>query len=274
VSGVLVVCATPIGNLGDVTLRVLDALREADAIACEDTRRTATLLARYEIAAPLVALHEHNEAARAGELVGRVRAGERIALVTDAGTPVVSDPGGRVIGAAIAAGAPVVVLPGASAVTAALVASGLGGDGREGAGFVFAGFLPRGPRRAAAAVRRLDALGLPIVAFESPQRLAGTLRELAADAPDRRAAVCRELTKLHEEVGRGTLAELAERFAGPARGEVALVLAAAPPTAPEPPADALAELADAVGTRRAADLAARLTGAPRNRLYRALTERG
>jgi 16S rRNA (cytidine1402-2'-O)-methyltransferase len=261
--GALVVCPTPIGNLSDVTLRLLEELRSADVVACEDTRRTGILLERHGISVPLLAVHEHNEAARAGELVERVRGGERVALATDAGMPAVSDPGARIVNAVARAGLPVTVLPGPSAVTAAVAASGFGAGG-----FVFAGFLPRPAAKAAAEVRRLDAAGLPVVAFESPQRLAGTLAALAEAQPDRPAVVCRELSKLHEQVERGRLADLARTFAAPARGEVTLVLAAAA-AAGDVPEDALAELVAAVGARRAAGLASRLTGVPRNRLYRA-----
>jgi 16S rRNA (cytidine1402-2'-O)-methyltransferase len=267
--GVLVVCPTPIGNLSDVTLRLLEELRRADVVACEDTRRTRILLERHGISAPLLAVHEHNEAARAGELVERIRSGQRVALATDAGMPAVSDPGARIVAAVAAAGLSVTVLPGPSAVTAAVAASGLGGSG-----FVFAGFLPRPAAKAAAEIRRLDASGLPVVAFESPQRLPATLAALADAQPDRRAAVCRELTKLHEQVERGRLADVAELFAAPPKGEITLVLAAARAAADtaDVPEDALAELVAAVGARRAAALASRLTGVPRNRLYRASTK--
>jgi 16S rRNA (cytidine1402-2'-O)-methyltransferase len=267
--GVLVVCPTPIGNLSDVTLRLLEELRRADVVACEDTRRTRILLERHGISAPLLAVHEHNEAARAGELVERIRSGQRVALATDAGMPAVSDPGARIVAAVAAAGLSVTVLPGPSAVTAAVAASGLGGSG-----FVFAGFLPRPAAKAAAEIRRLDACGLPVVAFESPQRVPATLAALAEAQPDRRAAVCRELTKLHEQVERGRLADLAELFAAPPKGEITLVLAAARAAADaaDVPEDALAELVAAVGARRAAALASRLTGVPRNRLYRASTK--
>ena len=266
--GALVVCPTPIGNLSDVTLRLLEELRSADVVACEDTRRTRILLERHGISVPVLAVHEHNEAARAGELVERIRAGERVALATDAGMPAVSDPGARIVSAVAEAGLPMTVLPGPSAVTAAIAASGLGGSG-----FTFAGFLPRPAAKAAAAVRRLDACGLPIVAFESPQRLAATRAALADAQPGRRAVVCRELSKLHEQVERGTLADLAQAFSGPAKGEVTLVLAAADVAADpaDVPEDAMAELAAAVGARRAAAIASRLTGVPRNQLYRAAT---
>ena len=268
--GALVVCPTPIGNLSDVTLRLLEELRSADVVACEDTRRTRILLDRHGIAVPLLAVHEHNEAVRAPEVVERIRRGERVALATDAGMPAVSDPGARIVAAVAAAGLEVTVLPGPSAVTAAVAASGLGG-----AGFVFAGFLPRPASRAAAEVQRLDASGLPVVAFESPRRLPATLAALAAAEPDRAAAVCRELSKVHEQVQRGTLADLAERFATAPKGEVTLVLAGVPPRAggeQDVPADALAELVAAFGSRRAAALASRLTGVPRNRLYQTATK--
>jgi 16S rRNA (cytidine1402-2'-O)-methyltransferase len=268
--GALVVCPTPIGNLSDVTLRLLDELRSADVVACEDTRRTRILLDRHGISVPVLAVHEHNEAARAPDLVERIRRGERVALATDAGMPAVSDPGARIVAAVAAAGLEVTVLPGPSAVTVAVAASGLGG-----AGFVFAGFLPRPAARAAAEVRRLDACGLPVVAFESPRRLPATLAALAAAEPDREAAVCRELSKVHEQVERGRLAELTERFPAAPKGEVTLVLAAVPVRAGgdvDVPADALAELVAAFGSRRAAALASRLTGVPRNRLYQTATK--
>jgi 16S rRNA (cytidine1402-2'-O)-methyltransferase len=266
--GVLVVCPTPIGNLSDVTLRLLEELRAADVVACEDTRRTRVLLDRHGIPATLLSVHEHNESARAPEIVARVAAGERVALATDAGMPAVSDPGARVVAAVAAAGLPVTVLPGPSAVTAAVAASGLGGGG-----FVFAGFLEKPAARAAAQVRRLSAAGLVVAAFESPRRLPATLAALAAEEPDRRAVVCRELSKLHEQIERATLAELAGRFRTPPKGEITIVLApAAAQAVPDVPADALAELAAVLGSRRAAALASRLTGVPRNRLYRAVTK--
>jgi 16S rRNA (cytidine1402-2'-O)-methyltransferase len=212
-----VVCPTPIGNLRDITLRALDELREADAIACEDTRRTRVLLDRYEIEGRLVSFHEHNERRRVGELMERMRAGETVALVSDAGTPVVSDPGFLLVRECIAAGVAVEVLPGASAVQVAVVASGL-----PAARWCFVGFLPRkrGQRE-----RLLADTPETLVAFESPRRLSATLDMLAELDPARPAAVCRELTKLHEEVARGTAAELAERYRErPAKGEVVLVI--------------------------------------------------
>ena len=262
----LAVCATPIGNLDDVTLRVLRELAEADVVLCEDTRRTRGLLERHGIRARLLSYHEHNEAARTAELLPRLAAGERMALVSDAGLPAVNDPGARLISAALEAGVPVTVLPGPSAVETALVASGLAGDRYQ-----FLGYLPRGERALAALWQELALVPWPAVAFESPRRLPATLRSLAAAAPERRVAVCRELTKQFEEVVSGTAAEVADRFPEPPKGEVTLVLGAGEAEEPEEGAAlaAVAELASlGVGRRRAADLVSRLTGVPRNRLYR------
>jgi 16S rRNA (cytidine1402-2'-O)-methyltransferase len=266
----LVVCATPIGNLQDVTLRVLEALREADAVLCEDTRRTQVLLDRFEIrAARLVSVHRHNEARRVAELLPRLAAGETHALVSDAGLPGVNDPGGRLLAAAIAAGQPVTVLPGASAVETALVASGL-----AAAQYRFLGYLPRRDAELDAlwdAARRWE---YAAVAFESPRRLQRALARLASADPGRRVAVCRELTKIHEEVVRGTAAELAGRYASTTvKGEVTIVVAAAGDSRPRPDlaqaVGAVEELLHAGATRRAAvDVVSRLSGVPRNALYR------
>jgi 16S rRNA (cytidine1402-2'-O)-methyltransferase len=263
----LAVCATPIGNLADVTLRLLDELRAADVVACEDTRHTGTLCARHGISPRLVSLHEHNEAKRVPELLQRLAAGERVALVSDAGTPVVSDPGARLVAAALDAGIEVTVLPGPSAVTAAVAVSGLASGG-----FVFCGFLPRSASQLGALLDRLDASALPVIAFESPRRLPATLAALAERDPARRAAVCRELTKLHEQVVRGRVGDLADRFSTPPKGEVTLVLEAAGGRAAGDVDDvALGDLAGELGARRAAELVARLTGRPRNELYRRIT---
>ncbi|HEV3379232.1 MAG TPA: 16S rRNA (cytidine(1402)-2'-O)-methyltransferase [Thermoleophilaceae bacterium] len=276
-SGRLVVCPTPIGNLEDVTLRVLAALREADVVACEDTRRTRVLLDRYGVKARLVSYHEHNERSRAGALVERMREGETVALVSDAGMPLVSDPGYVLVRACVAAGLPVEVLPGPSAAITALVASGLPADEWR-----FAGFLPRkkGELR-----RLLTEPGGTLVAFESPRRVPGTLALLAALDPDRPVAVCRELTKAHEEILRGRASELAERYADEApRGEVVLVLGPAAAesaetagSGPAPPAglDALRRLVEAgAKPRAAAAIVAELTGGKANELYRAMTRDG
>jgi 16S rRNA (cytidine1402-2'-O)-methyltransferase len=269
VSGRLVVCPTPIGNLEDVTLRVLSALRDADVVACEDTRRTRVLLERYGVQASLVSYHEHNERERAAELVDRMRGGAVVALVSDAGMPLVSDPGYVLVQGCVAAGLEVEVLPGPSAALAALVASALPADAWR-----FAGFLPR--KRAGL----VEAFGSPetLVAFESPRRVASSLRVLAELDPERPVAVCRELTKVHEEVVRGTAAELAERYteADP-RGEVVLVVGGAPPSEgpSEAAVDAVRRLVDAgAKPRTAASVVAELTGAPVNALYRAVTTPG
>jgi len=271
VSGRLVVCPTPIGNLEDITLRTLSALREADVVACEDTRRTRVLLDRYGVSARLVSYHEHNEAARSVELVARMREGEVVALVSDAGTPLVSDPGYLLVRGCVAAGLPVEVLPGPSAAITALVASGLPADEWH-----FQGFLPR---KRGELARLLGAQASTLVAFESPRRLPATLALLAELDPEREVAVCRELTKAHEEVVRGSAASLAGRYAGaPPRGEVVLVLGPATHAEDSPrvdPAalDALRRLVDAgAHPRKAAGVVAGLTGASANALYAALTE--
>jgi 16S rRNA (cytidine1402-2'-O)-methyltransferase len=264
----LAVCATPIGNLEDVTLRVLAELREADVVLCEDTRHTRGLLERHGIRARLLSYHEHNEAARTAELLPRLEAGERIALVSDAGLPGVSDPGARIVRAALDAGVPVTVLPGASAVETALVASGLVGERYQ-----FLGFLPRGEPARAALWEELRAWPWPAVAFESPHRLSAALRSLAAADPARPVAVCRELTKRFEEVARGTAAELAARLVEPPKGEVTLVIGGAVAAPAERGGDeALAAVAELVAAglprKRAAEIVSRLTGVARNTLYR------
>jgi 16S rRNA (cytidine1402-2'-O)-methyltransferase len=266
----LAVCATPIGNLEDITLRVLSELAAADVVLCEDTRRTRVLLDRHGIRGRLLSYHEHNEAQRTAELLPRLDTGERIALVSDAGLPGVSDPGARLVRAALDAGVDVTVLPGPSAVETALVSSGLlAGQYR------FLGFLPRGEKRLAALWEELRSWPWPAVAFESPQRLPTTLRSFAAADPQREVAVCRELTKRFEEVVRGTAAELAERFDAPPKGEITLVLGAAASgddRAGEERAIAAALdlVAEGVSRRRAAEIVARLVGISRNRLYKQL----
>src|SRR5438132_10470418 len=212
----LAVCATPIGNLEDVTLRVLAELRAADVVLCEDTRHTRGLLERHGIDARLLSYHEHNEAERTAALLPRLEAGERIALVSDAGMPGISDPGARIVRAALDAGVAVTVLPGPSAVETALVASGLVGERYQ-----FLGFLPRGEKALAALWDELAGWRWPAVAFESAQRLPAALRSLAAFDGERDVAVCRELTKKFEDVVRGTADELAARFAEPPKGEIA-----------------------------------------------------
>jgi len=266
-AGRLVVCPTPIGNLEDVTLRVLAALREADLVACEDTRRTRILLDRYGVAGRLVSYHEHNERARADELVARMRDGAVVALVSDAGMPLVSDPGLVLVRACVAAGLGVEVLPGPSAALSALVASALPAEHWR-----FVGFLPR--KRGE--LERVFASTETLVAFESPRRLAASLEVLAALHPERQVAVCRELTKIHEEVVRASAAELAARYREqPPRGEIVLVVGPAPVrNEPDlaPALDALRRLIDAgAKPRPAAGVVAELTGVSANALYRALT---
>ena len=267
-SGRLVVCPTPIGNLEDITLRVLAALREADVIACEDTRRTRVLLDRYGVGGPLVSYHEHNERARTDELVRRMNDGAVVALVSDAGMPLVSDPGLVLVRACVAAGLGVEVLPGPSAALSALVASALPSDRWQ-----FVGFLPRKKSE----LQRVLAIPETLVAFESPRRLAASLAVLAESEPDRQVAVCRELTKIHEEIVRGSAAELAQRYAEEEpRGEIVLVLGPAAAVDPglEAPLEALLRLVDAgAKPRPAAQVVAELTGVAANALYRALTER-
>jgi 16S rRNA (cytidine1402-2'-O)-methyltransferase len=261
----LAVCATPIGNLEDVTLRVLTELREADLVLAEDTRHTRGLLERHGIDARLLSYHEHNEAARVAQLLPRLESGERIALVSDAGLPGISDPGSRLVRAALDAGVAVTVLPGPSAVETALVASG-----HAGGRYAFVGFLPRKAGELDSLWNRLDEWDGPVVAFESPQRLPRSLRALAAVDPEREVAVCRELTKRFEEVVRGSAAEAAERFAEPPKGEITLVLGARARVAdPAVARAAVAELVAAGAPRRvAAEVVARLTSTSRNDLYR------
>jgi 16S rRNA (cytidine1402-2'-O)-methyltransferase len=265
----LAVCATPIGNLDDVTLRVLEELRAADVVLCEDTRHTRGLLARHGIRrGGLVSYHEHNEAKRTAEVLPRLERGERVALVSDAGMPGISDPGGRLVAAALEAGTAVTVIPGPSAVEAALVASGYVADG-----YRFVGFLPRAKAALRTFWEELRAWPFPVVAFESPQRLPATLRSLADVDPDRRVAVCRELTKVHEEVVRGTASEVAARFEKAPRGEITLVLGPGARTGettdPAVAEAAVRELVSAGAAHgRAVEIVARLAGTPRNALYR------
>jgi len=272
--GRLLVCATPIGNLGDVTLRVLDALRGADLIAAEDTRVTRKLLTRYDITTPLERCDEHSVERVAPQLMRRVLDGETVAFVSDAGTPGVSDPGARLIGEAVRAGAPVEALPGASALLAALVASGLPMQR-----FYFGGFLARKAgerRRELEAVASLDAT---LVYFESPRRTAATLTAIAEVLPGRDAALARELTKLHEEVVRAPIAELAAQIAQreQLKGEVVLVIGPPPqtprPTAADPDVAALARaridelIAEGASRSAAAKQAAKELGVPKSQVY-------
>lgn len=219
--GVLYLIATPIGNLEDITLRALRLLRQADVVACEDTRHTRKLLAHYGIARPLVSYHEHNEVVRAKELLARLEAGQSVALVSDAGTPLISDPGYRLVCGALAAGIPVVPIPGPSAVLAALAGSGL-----PVAAFHFAGFLPAKRSDRLKALASLRDEQATLVFYEAPHRILETLEDLESTLGPRRVVLARELTKLHEEFLRGTAAEIRQALASrPAiRGECTLVV--------------------------------------------------
>ena len=262
----LAVCATPIGNLDDLTLRVLEELRAADLILCEDTRHTRVLLERHGLTGKrLLSYHEHNEAKRGAEVLPRLEAGERVALVSDAGMPGISDPGARLVAGALARAVPVTVLPGPTAVETALVASGFPADRYQ-----FVGFLPRAAGALASLWEELEDWPYPVVAFESPQRVPTTLRSLAEADPDRRVAVCRELTKRFEEVVVGTASELAARFGQSPKGEITLVLGPGRKAHEnEGAVEAVAELVAAgLARRRAAEVVSRLTGVPRNELYR------
>ncbi len=266
--GALYVVSTPIGNLADMTLRGLDTLRTVSVVLAEDTRHSRKLLEHFEITTPLVAHHEHNEAKTTPALVARMEQGESMAIITDAGTPLVSDPGARLVAAAIAAGVRVIPIPGASAVLAALVAAGLPAHR-----FTFFGFLERKGREREQAILTIRGLGHAAVVYESPNRLADTLADLRdGGLGARRAAVARELTKQFEEVRRGTVEELARYYAdASARGEIVIVIEG---TAYEAPSeDALRERARALRATGASarDVVSALTeelGAPRNVAYR------
>jgi 16S rRNA (cytidine1402-2'-O)-methyltransferase len=269
--GRLVVCPTPIGNLGDISERVKTALEDADIVACEDTRRTGLLFERIGATRPrLVSNHEGNESERSRQLVQAIERGAKVVLISDAGTPALSDPGYRLINACIERNIDLEVLPGPSAITTALVASGLPTDRWR-----FEGFLPR----RAGELERVLGGGQTVVAFESPRRLPDSLAALAALAPDRPAAVCRELTKMHEEVARGTLQELTRRFRDGVKGEIVVVIGPAARGAAASPdiafaVDALRRLVQSgARPRAAASVVAALTGTRANDLYTALTGR-
>ncbi len=220
--------ATPIGNLRDITLRALETLAAADVIACEDTRVTRKLLDHYGIATPLTSYHEHNAASARPKLLARLAEGKAVALVSDAGTPLISDPGYRLVRAAHEAGHAVSAVPGASSVLAALTAAGLPTDR-----FFFEGFLPAKALQRRTRVAELSRIPATLVLFETGPRIAAALADLASILPDREAAICRELTKLHEEIRRGKVAALAADYAGAAerRGEMVIVIAPPPPDA-------------------------------------------
>ena len=267
--GTLFVVSTPIGHMGDFSFRAVETLKQVSAVLAEDTRHTVNLLKRYDIGTPLVSYHEHNEARTTPRLVDRLLAGESLALVSDAGTPLLSDPGARLVRAAIDAGVTVTPVPGASALLSALVASGL--DVRR---FTFYGFLERKGAERRAAVEEIVGLRHAAVLYEAPGRVADTLAELAgAGAGERATVVARELTKQYEEVRRGTLSELAAYYVDtPPRGEFVIVIAGAAvrESASEEQLRARATELRAEG-RSARDVAAALTaelGAPRNLAYR------
>lgn len=220
-TGTLYIVATPLGNLEDITLRAIRVLREASVIACEDTRRTVKILNRYEIRTPLFIFHEYNKVRAGGSILRRLRDGESVALVSDAGTPAISDPGYELVRGAIDAGIPIEVVPGPSALIAALVVSGLPTDH-----FAFEGFLPARREKRRKAMQGLSAEKRTMIFYESPQRVAAFLREAAEIFGDRRACVVRELTKIHEEILRGTLPELAEEVSRRASvlGEITVVI--------------------------------------------------
>ena len=229
-AGRLYVVSTPIGNLGDFSARAVDVLRSVDAVLAEDTRHTRHLLEHYDIRTPLISHHEHNEARETPRILERLRDGESFALVSDAGTPLVSDPGARLVRAALDAGILVMPVPGASALLAALVASGLDAER-----FTFFGFLPRKGRERTEAIEALEALAHTAVLYEAPGRVSDTLAELERHgAGERAVAVARELTKQFEETRRGTVAELARYYADtPPKGEVVIVLAGRAPSSPD-----------------------------------------
>jgi 16S rRNA (cytidine1402-2'-O)-methyltransferase len=264
----LYLVATPIGNLRDVSLRALEILAAADVIACEDTRVTRKLTARYGIATPLTPYHDHNAATALPKLIARLAEGARVALVSDAGTPLVSDPGYRLVRAAHAAGHAVTAAPGASAVLAALAVAGLPTDR-----FFFEGFLPAKEAARRARIAALARIPATLVLFETGPRLAAALADLAAGLGDRAAAICRELTKLHEEVRRGTLDGLAGvyRELPEPRGEIVVVVA---PPAEEEPAraeqvdDLLRNALARLSVKDAVDEVAGLSGQPRREVYR------
>ena len=274
--GRLQVVATPIGNMGDLSTRAREALEGADLIAAEDTRHTLTLLQAIGISRPLVSLHTHNETQRVPELLARLEAGDVIALVSDAGTPLLSDPGFELVTGAAHAGFEVLAIPGPSAITAALAVAGL-----PTSRFCFEGFLPARERERRTELARLAHESRTLVFFEAPHRIAETLTDLAAEfGGDRQAVVARELTKAHETIYRGTLRELAEQARSETnfqRGEITLVVHGAAPTTstvdPELLRRAVDLLVKELPPSRAAAIAAQLTGATRSEAY-ALATRG
>ncbi len=268
----LYLVATPIGNLGDITLRALETLAAADILACEDTRVSRVLLSRYGIRRRTTAYHEHNAAEAGPKLIAALEEGRSVALISDAGTPLVSDPGYRLVGEALERNIRVVPIPGPSAALAALTASGLPSDA-----FLFAGFLPVKTGQRATRLQELKAVPATLIFFESPRRLADTLAAMVdVLSGTRRAAIGRELTKTFEEMRRGTLAELADHYqaADTPKGEI-VVCVAPPEHAAEAPADVdrlLLSLAAEMPASKAAAEAAKMTGGERQALYRRLMD--
>ncbi|MEO8192245.1 MAG: 16S rRNA (cytidine(1402)-2'-O)-methyltransferase [Gemmatimonadales bacterium] len=268
VAGALYVVSTPIGNMGDMSFRAVEVLSSAALVVAEDTRHSRRLLDHYQIGTRCSAYHEHNEARETPRLVRRLLEGEAIALITDAGTPLLSDPGARLVTAAIAEGIDIIPIPGASALLAALVASGMAGEQ-----FTFFGFLPRKGRDRLRALTDIMRMTHTAIIYESPLRIGATLRELAdAGAGNRSAVVARELTKKFEEFARGTVAELAARFEATApRGEVVLLIGGTSPALPDE--DVLREAlrrmrADGITARECVERLTTEYGAPRNLAYR------
>ncbi len=276
----LYLCPTPIGNLQDITLRTLEVLARVELIACEDTRRTRVLLDRHGIAARLLSFHDHNEQQRIQTLLPLLREGKDVAVVTDAGMPGLSDPGFSLVRACALEDLAVTVLPGPSSISTALVLSGLPADR-----FAFVGFLARSKAKLIEQLERFEGTGAALVAFESPRRIRASVAAVAERWPERPLAVCRELTKLHEEAVRGTGAEVLERLSDPVRGEIVLVLgpvgsvsakgsalgAASPALAGDSEQRARVALAEmvrlGVGTKKAAGIVAGLTGLSARRAY-------
>ena len=271
-TGTLYVVSTPIGNLGDFSHRAIAVLREAGAVLAEDTRHARVLLQHYGIATPLESLHEHNEAKRLDGVLDRIAAGQSLALISDAGTPLVSDPGARLVRAAIARDLAVVPVPGASAVLSAVVGSGLG-DGP----FTFLGFLPRTGGERTRALEALATLPHPVVVYEAPGRVGATLADLATHCgAERPGVVARELTKMFEEFRRGTLGALAAYYEeSPPKGEVVLVVDGAPPAAPPDEEELRMQVRTLrAGGARSRDVMASLMaeGVPRNQAWRLANE--
>ena len=269
-AGQLFIVSTPIGNMGDFSFRAVEVLKSVAVVLAEDTRHSRPLLERYGITTPVASYHEHNEAKTTPRVVERLLGGESVALISDAGTPLLSDPGQRLVATAVDAGVRVVPIPGASALLAALVALALPADR-----FTYFGFLPRKGRERADLLAEIASSRHTAVLYEAPLRVAGTLRELADQAGDRTAVVARELTKHFEEVRRGTLESLSAYYTDtPPRGEVVILVAGAPVTAPDEIALRDAARALRAGGMSVRDAAAELTrrGLPRNVAYRVASE--